>query len=197
MSTTGEGGYPHGSVGEEAALLAAAIEEWVRSAKETFGPLLTTALGAAACEGGRVRQRGGGGRRCRGRGEGRVDRRRTGHSPAGAPSPGAASPGRIPGHRRGAHTADEGSDGTGWAADGLFGHLHAAAGSAQPGVAGECRYCPICRVLAALRGPRSEVMEYLVEAGTSLLAALRAAIEAHERSWVGGPPVPVEHIDIL
>jgi len=40
-------------------------------------------------------------------------------------------------------------------------------------------------------------MEHLAEAGTSLLAALRAAIEAHERSWVEGPPAPVERIDIL
>ena len=190
MSTTPEDEYPHGSVGEEAALLAAAIEDWVRSAKESFGPLLTTALGAAASK-------------AAGFANGAA-------AAAGAAAAGATAAGGAfadataeplvetsPGAAGDVRAADERGDRTGWAADGLLGRIHAAVGSAQPGHAGECRYCPICRILATLRGPRSEVMDHLVEAGSSLLAALRAAIDSHERSWAGAPPAPVQHIDIL
>jgi len=167
VSTTGESGYPHGSVGEEAALLASAVEEWMRSAKDAFGPLLTAALGAATA-------------------------RAAGFaSTTAAPSAAARAAG-------GADTAGgTNTGGEARAAAGLFGHDHAATGPDSLGPDGECRFCPVCRLLASLRGPRSEVMDYLVEAGTSLLAAVRAAIEANERSWVGGPSVPVEHIDIL
>jgi len=189
VSTTGESGYPHGSVGEEAALLASAVEEWMRSAKDAFGPLLTAALGAATA-------------RATGFASTTAAPSAAARAATGTGAPGASGPASP---RPGGSAATGGADTAGGtntggearAAAGLFGHDHAATGPDSLGPDGECRFCPVCRLLASLRGPRSEVMDYLVEAGTSLLAAVRAAIEANERSWVGGPSVPVEHIDIL
>jgi hypothetical protein len=40
------------------------------------------------------------------------------------------------------------------------------------------------------------VFEHLVDATTSMLAAMRAAIDAHERSWSSRQNSPVQHIDI-
>lgn len=67
---------------------------------------------------------------------------------------------------------------------------HIATGSA------ECQICPVCRLLALLRGTRPEVFEHLTDATISLLAALRAAADAHERGWAHRRPSPVQHIDI-
>ena len=67
-----------------------------------------------------------------------------------------------------------------------------AGGAAAP----ECRLCPICRLLAALRGVRPETFEHLLDAAASLVAALRVNVEASDRSWAAGRPSPVERIDI-
>jgi hypothetical protein len=48
----------------------------------------------------------------------------------------------------------------------------AAAGSAP-----ECRVCPLCAGLAALRGARPEVVEHLFKAGAELLLAARALLD--------------------
>jgi hypothetical protein len=45
------------------------------------------------------------------------------------------------------------------------------------GPAAECRHCPVCAGLAALRGTRPEVAEHLVKAGAELLLAARALLE--------------------
>jgi hypothetical protein len=47
----------------------------------------------------------------------------------------------------------------------------------QPGPAAECRHCPVCAGLAALREARPEVAEHLVKAGAELLLAARALLE--------------------
>lgn len=60
----------------------------------------------------------------------------------------------------------------------------------------ECRVCPICRLLAMLRGVRPETYEHLLDAAASLLAALRVGVEGAERSWTAGRPATVERIDI-
>jgi hypothetical protein len=62
--------------------------------------------------------------------------------------------------------------------------------------AAECQLCPVCRLISLLRGTRPEVFEHLADATTSMLAAMRAAIEAHERSWGSRERSPVQHIDI-
>lgn len=57
---------------------------------------------------------------------------------------------------------------------------HIATGSA------ECRACPICRAIAAARNSGPDVVDYMVDAGESLMAAARAAVSAYERSRRGG-----------
>ncbi len=60
----------------------------------------------------------------------------------------------------------------------------------------ECQLCPVCRMIGVLRGTRPEVFEHLVDATSSMLAAMRAAIDAHEHSWAARRGSPVQHIDI-
>lgn len=62
--------------------------------------------------------------------------------------------------------------------------------------AAECQLCPLCRLLAVLRGTRPEVFGHLTDAATALLAALRAVVDEHERSWAARPATPVQHIDV-
>jgi hypothetical protein len=66
----------------------------------------------------------------------------------------------------------------------------------------QCRLCPVCSAISALRGVRPEVVEHLLDAGGSLLAALRAGLEAPSHPTPGSPdggpagPGRVERIDI-
>lgn len=53
---------------------------------------------------------------------------------------------------------------------------HIATGSA------ECRMCPICRAIAAARTSGPDVVDYMVDAGESLMSAAREAMAAYERS---------------
>jgi hypothetical protein len=71
---------------------------------------------------------------------------------------------------------------------GLSGHV--ATGSA------ECQLCPVCQLIGVLKGTRPEVVAHLAEAAGSLLAAVRAAVDAHERDWAARRPAGVERIDI-
>jgi hypothetical protein len=67
---------------------------------------------------------------------------------------------------------------------------HLATGSA------ECRYCPLCQVIAAVRGTPPEVREHLASAATSLLHAVSGllATVVPEQGVRGG--APVERIDL-
>jgi hypothetical protein len=60
----------------------------------------------------------------------------------------------------------------------------------------ECRLCPVCQLIGILREGSPEVVDHLARAGDSLLAAFRAAVVAHERSWSHGQAPDVQHIDI-
>ena len=54
-----------------------------------------------------------------------------------------------------------------------------------------CRVCPVCHGIALLRGLRPEVTEHLLDAGGSLLAALRAGLEGphgHDHGHTHGHP---------
>ena len=42
----------------------------------------------------------------------------------------------------------------------------------------ECTWCPICQLISVLRGERPEISEKVAEAGASLVAALRAVLDA-------------------
>jgi hypothetical protein len=67
---------------------------------------------------------------------------------------------------------------------------HLATGSA------ECTICPLCQLISAVRGTRPDVVEHLADAAGSLVAALRAMVDAHEHAWSGRTAAPVERIDI-
>ena len=60
----------------------------------------------------------------------------------------------------------------------------------------QCQLCPICKLIAGLRDSRPELLEHLTDAAGSLVAALRTAIDAHEREWAARRSTGVEHIDI-
>jgi hypothetical protein len=52
----------------------------------------------------------------------------------------------------------------------------------------ECRYCPVCRAIAASRASGPDVVSHLVSAGESLYAALREAVAGFERTRPAGSP---------
>ena len=49
--------------------------------------------------------------------------------------------------------------------------------AAAAGQAPECRFCPLCQAMAALRSARPEAVEHLLKAGTELLLAARSLLE--------------------
>jgi Family of unknown function (DUF5304) len=67
---------------------------------------------------------------------------------------------------------------------------HIATGSA------DCQLCPVCQLISLLRGTRPEIVAHLTDAAGSLLAAARAAMDAHEREWSSRRAPDVERIDI-
>ena len=85
------------------------------------------------------------------------------------------------------------------------GHAHAdgAGGASAPAGGAQCRVCPVCSAISAVRGLRPEVVEHLLDAGGSLLAALRAGLELPDAPAPERPgeapragPHRVERIDI-
>lgn len=60
----------------------------------------------------------------------------------------------------------------------------------------ECQLCPVCRLIALVRGTRPETVEHLLDAVGSLTAALRSAVQTHEHHWASRPGGPVEHINV-
>ena len=60
----------------------------------------------------------------------------------------------------------------------------------------ECRACPICLALSALRDRNPEVVDQLGKAAEALLAAARSMISDHEHHWASGRAPDVERIDI-
>jgi hypothetical protein len=63
------------------------------------------------------------------------------------------------------------------------------------GAASECQWCPVCQLMAALRGERPELTAQVAEAGAALLTALRGLLEAAGNS-APEPPSRVQHIDL-
>jgi hypothetical protein len=68
----------------------------------------------------------------------------------------------------------------------------------------ECQWCPLCQFAAVLRGERPEVTERVAEAGTALMSAMRAFIDAAASSAPGATgaerqrprPAHVQPIDL-
>jgi|1185.fasta_scaffold141488_2 hypothetical protein len=46
----------------------------------------------------------------------------------------------------------------------------------------ECRYCPVCRAIAASRTSGPDVVSHVMSAGESLYAAVREAVAGFERT---------------
>ncbi|MFN0284509.1 MAG: hypothetical protein ACKVZ6_21360 [Kineosporiaceae bacterium] len=63
----------------------------------------------------------------------------------------------------------------------------------------ECRVCPVCRVVAAVRALRPEAVEHLAVAAAELASAWREVVAATPPTPASAPPrgePPVERIDV-
>ena len=69
-----------------------------------------------------------------------------------------------------------------------FDHEHLATGSA------ECQVCPLCQVIGLVRRTQPETYAHLVDAATSMAAALRSVVSGHDHG--GKPARGVERIDL-
>lgn len=74
----------------------------------------------------------------------------------------------------------------------------ASAGTSEHVATGapECQLCPVCQLIAVLRGSRPEIVDHLTDAAGSLVAAVRAAIDAHEKEWSARRSSGIQHIDV-
>jgi hypothetical protein len=72
---------------------------------------------------------------------------------------------------------------------------HENAGSHFASGAPECQYCPICRTVAAARTSGPDVVAHVVDAGQSLIAAMRETVAAYERSRPRHPGADDDPID--
>jgi hypothetical protein len=59
----------------------------------------------------------------------------------------------------------------------------------------ECEWCPLCQLVAVLRGERPETTEKIVAAGTAVMSALRSLLDP-PGSPAEGPAARVQHIDL-
>lgn len=85
---------------------------------------------------------------------------------------------------------------------GVVRDLFATAAQAHPSDP-PCEICPVCRVIAAVRAARPDIVEHLVDAAGSVLLALRAFTEPHaggtetaEDEPTAPPSTVVQHITV-
>ncbi len=62
-----------------------------------------------------------------------------------------------------------------------------AAPTERPDGAGDCGWCPLCALAAALRGQRPELTRRLAEQGAGWLTAVRTLLEAHDSACAQPP----------
>jgi hypothetical protein len=60
----------------------------------------------------------------------------------------------------------------------------------------DCRYCPLCQVIAAVRGTSPEVRGHLTAAATSLVHAVAAVLATPVPDRGAGKRDPVQKIDL-
>lgn len=60
----------------------------------------------------------------------------------------------------------------------------------------ECRACPVCLALSAVREHHPEVVEQLGRAAEAMLAAVRSVVAEQEERWTDPGPADVERIDV-
>lgn len=75
-------------------------------------------------------------------------------------------------------------------------HDHTVGLAATAGTAEECRYCPLCQLIAVARGQRPEVSARLVESGTAFVDAVRSLLTPPAGRPEEDPPPRVQHIDV-
>ncbi|MBA2417303.1 MAG: hypothetical protein H0V64_15755 [Geodermatophilaceae bacterium] len=76
-------------------------------------------------------------------------------------------------------------------------HDHPVGLAADEGTPETCRYCPLCQLIAVVRGQRPEVTARLAESGAAFLDALRSLVTPPDggRAEEASPPT-VQHIDV-
>jgi len=86
----------------------------------------------------------------------------------------------------------QGTGDLGSATAGLLHELdeHLATGGA------DCRYCPVCQVISAVRETSPEVKEHLITGATSLLQAAAGVLQARGNASGADRRGPVEKIDL-
>jgi adenine-specific DNA glycosylase len=57
----------------------------------------------------------------------------------------------------------------------------------------DCQICPLCQLIAVVRRSQPETYAHLVDAATSMVAALRSVVDRHEHAR---PSRGVERIDL-
>lgn len=57
-----------------------------------------------------------------------------------------------------------------------------------------CEWCPLCALVAALRGERPELSHKLAEQGVGWLAAVRALLDTHDEACSATNPAPAEPV---
>ena len=77
-----------------------------------------------------------------------------------------------------------------WARRNLGEGAHIATG------APECTWCPICQLIAVLRGDRPELSDKIADATASIVAALRAMVDTAAASHPGASQPRVQRIDL-
>jgi len=76
-------------------------------------------------------------------------------------------------------------------------HDHTVGLAAAAGTSEDCRYCPLCQLIAVVRGQRPEVTARLMESGAALLDAVRALLTpAGGEGTEPDPPPSVQHIHV-
>ncbi|HVT20227.1 MAG TPA: hypothetical protein VHE57_02410 [Mycobacteriales bacterium] len=58
----------------------------------------------------------------------------------------------------------------------------------------DCQVCPLCQLIGLVRRTQPETYGHLVDAATSMAAALRSVIAGHDQG--GGPARGVQRIDL-
>ncbi len=76
-------------------------------------------------------------------------------------------------------------------------HDHTVGLGAGAGTSEECRYCPLCQLIAVVRGQRPEATARLAESGAAFLDAVRSLLQSASDDRGGDEPPPtVQRIDV-
>lgn len=123
----------------------------------------------------------------------------SGHGAPGQDGPAAGSGPTPPGFSASAEEASRLVDALGeWLAAraGASGLGLGSLGAHFSNGSSECRLCPVCQLIGTLRHARPEIVAHLDDAASSLLAALRLALDGADSGRGARSPAGFENIDI-